>query len=377
MMGEISGAASLPVCRSGTAAGLRQPCNAPATGAFSNPVQRIMPVNEFVIAVVLQKIHSVLDDHGGNQAIHVFGIELCLFQLYFHRPRRINTLCISAFIEVRKTNLEFILKTKLHLMLILSLLSLATTPGLKAQTYTNLHLFAGYPNDGANPQGGLVLLGMTLYGTTEFEGSSGNGGANSGSGTVFAVNTDSMGFTNLYNFTTTTVTFYGSANSDGARSLSSLVLSGNTLYGTASAGGAFGKGTVFSVNIVNMGFTNLHNFTTTSGALSTNSDGANPQAGLILSGNTLYGTATGGGTNGNGTVFAITTAGPPFTTLFATLHSFTATSGTSNANGDGANPHSSLILSGNTLYGTASAGGSSGNGTVFAINTNGTGFTNI
>src|SRR5271156_2890769 len=29
-----------------------------------------MPVNEFVIAVVLQKIHVVLDDNGGNQAIH-------------------------------------------------------------------------------------------------------------------------------------------------------------------------------------------------------------------------------------------------------------------------------------------------------------------
>jgi hypothetical protein len=41
-----------------------------ANGALSNPVQRIMPVNEFVIAVVFQKIHAVLDDDGGNQAIH-------------------------------------------------------------------------------------------------------------------------------------------------------------------------------------------------------------------------------------------------------------------------------------------------------------------
>ena len=42
----------------------------PASGALSNPVQRIMPVNEFIIAVVLQKIHAVLDDDGGNQAAH-------------------------------------------------------------------------------------------------------------------------------------------------------------------------------------------------------------------------------------------------------------------------------------------------------------------
>ena len=48
-----------------------------------------------------------------------------------------------------------------------------------------------------------------------------------------------------------------------------------------------------------------------------------------------------------------------------------------NTNSDGANPYAGLILSGNTLYGTASDGGSSGNGTVFAVNTDGTGFTNL
>jgi uncharacterized repeat protein (TIGR03803 family) len=37
----------------------------------------------------------------------------------------------------------------------------------------------------------------------------------------------------------------------------------------------------------------------------TNSDGANPSAGLVLSGNTLYGTAENGGSGGNGTVFSL------------------------------------------------------------------------
>ena len=80
----------------------------------------------------------------------------------------------------------------------------------------------------------------------------------------------------------------------------------------------------------------------------TNSDGANPYAGLILSGNTLYGTACGGGSSGNGTVFAVNTDGTGFTNL----HSFThlVLPGT---NSDGANPYAGLILSGNTLYGTA------------------------
>ena len=40
----------------------------------------------------------------------------------------------------------------------------------------------------------------------------------------------------------------------------------------------------------------------------TNSDGANPYAGLILSGNTLYGTARYGGSSGDGTVFSISLA---------------------------------------------------------------------
>src|ERR1035437_5755881 len=66
-------------------------------------------------------------------------------------------------------------------------------------------------------------------------------------------------------------------------------------------------------------FTNLHSFRLLNN--STNSDGANPQAGLILSGNTLYGTASGGGSSGYGTVFAVNTDGMGFTNL----HSFTAT----------------------------------------------------
>ena len=62
-----------------------------------------------------------------------------------------------------------------------------------------------------------------------------------------------------------------------------------------------------------------------------NSDGAIPEAGLILSGNTLYGTTYWGGTNGNGTVFAVNTNGTGFTTLY----SFTATDPDYVTNSDG------------------------------------------
>ena len=115
---------------------------------------------------------------------------------------------------------------------------------------------------------------------------------------MFAVNTDGTGFTNLHSFTHCRGT-----NSDGANPDAGLILSGNTLYGTASDGGSSGNGTVFAVNTDGTGFTNLYSFTM---APCTNSDGAYPSGGLILSGNTLYGTASDGGSSGNGTVFSLT-----------------------------------------------------------------------
>src|SRR5678816_2496720 len=77
-------------------------------------------------------------------------------------------------------------------------------------------------------------------------------------------------------------------------------------------------------------FTTLHH-------LSFDSDGAYPQAGLVLSGNTLYGTAGSGGISGVGTIFALTINGTDFTTL----HSFSAGGHNSSdyyTNQDGAYP---------------------------------------
>ena len=219
--------------------------------------------------------------------------------------------------------------------------------------FTNLHSFAitdtnGFNIEGASPAGRLVLSGNTLYGTAAFGGSSGNG-------TVFAINTNSTGFATRYTFT---------GGSDGTDPTGNLILSGNLLYGTAVQGGSSGNGTAFSVNTNGAGITGLHGFTATD-TNGFNNDGTSPVAGLVLSGNMLYGTAAQGGTSGAGTVFAINTIGP----IFTNLHEFTFN--------DGVFPEADLILSGNTLYGTANGGGSSGDGTIFAINTDGTGFTNL
>jgi uncharacterized repeat protein (TIGR03803 family) len=206
--------------------------------------------------------------------------------------------------------------------------------------FTTLYTFT-HGSDGARPYAGVILSGNTLYGTTREGGSSSYG-------TVFKVNTDGTGFTNLHSFNPI-------GGGDGGLPVAGLVLSGNTLYGTANAGGSGGAGTVFAVHTDGTGYTNLYKFTG-------GSDGAYPEAGLILSGNTLYGTARLGGSSGNGTVFAVQTDGTGFTNLY----SFTATP-SYNTNSDGAYPYAGLILSGNTLYGTASSGGSAGQGTVFSL----------
>ena len=246
------------------------------------------------------------------------------------------------------------IKKLFFLPALMAALGLILTGRATAQTYVNLHVFTNYPTDGANPQAGLIVSGNTLYGTA-----SGGGNQTSLSGSVFKINTDGSGFTNFYFFPAVSEPNYPHTNSDGAFPEAGLVLSGKTLYGTASGGGTFGIGTVFRVNTDGSGFTNLHTFTN-------GTDGSVPEAGLVLSGNTLYGTASGNGGANYGTVFAMNTNGMGFTTL----HTFTNDT-------DGANPQAGLILSGGMLYGTTTAGASGGNGTVFAINTNGTGFTNL
>jgi uncharacterized repeat protein (TIGR03803 family) len=129
-----------------------------------------------------------------------------------------------------------------------------------------------------------------------------------------------------------------------------MVLSGNTLYGTTLLGGTTGSGTVFKINTDGGGFTTLYNF---NGA----SDGAQPYAGLVFSGGTLYGVTYAGGSSGQGTLFRVNTDG----TGFVTLHTFAG-------GADGANPRGDLVLGGNVLYGTTSKGGTSNFGTVFSFN---------
>ena len=248
--------------------------------------------------------------------------------------------------------------------------------------FTNLYIFSGLDRSqttnagGADLVGQLVLSGNQLYGTTEAGGFYGNG-------IIFALNTDGTGFTNLHNFAAYGVNGAGfTTNEDGGVPTSGLLLSGNRLYGTTSGGGTLGGGTVFAINTDGTGFTNLYNFTAFQNSSDTNTDGGGAKSALILSGNTLYGTAQSGGTGGNGTVYGVNTDGTGFTNLhnFPPLVRMTITPFLY-TNSDGATPHGALVLSAGRLYGTTFIGGTNTNGagrdsggTVFMVNTDGTGF---
>ncbi|HMP83827.1 MAG TPA: hypothetical protein PKA41_14100, partial [Verrucomicrobiota bacterium] len=210
--------------------------------------------------------------------------------------------------------------------------------------------------DGANPAAGLVLSGGLLYGTTL------NGGLR-GQGTAFYLSLDGNQFGAFRSFTN---------SPDVGNPMGEMDASGNGFFGTTFSGGVNGSGSVFAVQ-TNGVVTLLRSFTSVHPDTATNTGGASPSSRLVLTGNTLFGTTTAGGANGNGTIFSLTTNGA----AFSTLHNFTRLDAQTSTNTDGATPWGGLILSGDTLYGTASAGGAGGNGVVFSIRTNGGNFTTL
>jgi RHS repeat-associated protein len=204
---------------------------------------------------------------------------------------------------------------------------------------------SGCSGDGKNPLAGLVQdVAGNLYGTTY------DGGAND-VGTVFKVDTAGHE-TVLYSFCS------ASNCTDGEYPYAGLMqdAAGN-LYGTTAGGGASNNGTVFEVDIAGHE-TALYSFCSASNC----TDGAIPKAGLIQDamGN-LYGTTTGGGANGYGTVFKVESAGNE-TVLYSFCSAFSCE--------DGTIPLAGLTEdSTGNLYGTTLGGGANGFGTVFELAT--------
>jgi uncharacterized repeat protein (TIGR03803 family) len=179
-------------------------------------------------------------------------------------------------------------------------------------------------------------------------------------------------------------TVYQLTLDDGYSPFGGLLLASDArLYGTTSLGAATqanSTGTVFRLAPDGTGFTVLHRFQsfTSSNSIGNpvNADGANPEAELIEgSDGYLYGVARTGGPNGNGTVFKLGKDG----TGFAVLHAFGATTSPASAtlatNADGIGPVGALLQGADGyFYGTAARGGTTGNGTIFRIRFDGTAF---
>lgn len=246
-----------------------------------------------------------------------------------------------------------------RLLAVLALVAGLPAVSCPAQTFSLLHAFAPLVSstnaDGDFPYAQLARSGNVLYGTTF------NAGANS-NGTVFAVNVDGTSFTNLHVFSVRTGRLQ--TNSDGATPGSGVIVAGNRLYGTTGAAGPLHFGTVYALNTDGSSYTNLHVF-------GGNNDGNSTIGGLVLAGSRLYGNAQSGGTNGYGMIFGVNTDGSAYTNL----HSFASLVGGTNS--DGIQPLATLTIYGTNLFGTCSGGGAFGSGTVFRINTDGSGFTNL
>jgi uncharacterized repeat protein (TIGR03803 family) len=219
-------------------------------------------------------------------------------------------------------------------------------------TLTTLHSFDG--TDGGIPYAGLLQdTNGNLYGTTSEGGVVGGG-----DGTVFQI-TPSGTLMTLSSFDFT----------NGASPYAGLLQGTNgKLYGTTWQGGSGnldscsfdGCGTVFETTLSGATST-LYSFCVQSGC----PDGSGPQAGLVQATNgSLYGTTTAGGTNGYGTIFKITPSG-----TLTTLYSFCSQSSCP----DGKTPYAELIQATNgNLYGTTYYGGTNGYGTIFRITPSGT-----
>ena len=249
----------------------------------------------------------------------------------------------------------------------------ATADGSDVRTIYQISL----ADDGSSPQAGLTLGsdGM-LYGTTKF----GRAGEGTSAGTIFRVSQSGSGYTVLHRFEayTSSNADLNPKNSEGAYPESELTeATDGYLYGVATAGGAHGTGTIFRVSRDGTDFGVLHEFgpdtdTTTSGLVVTE-DGAAPFGQLVQAADgLLYGTTTVGGSSGRGTIFRLNVDG----TGFQVLKHFSATTNDATTglaeNADGAVPLAGLT-EGNDgfLYGVTSAGGTTGQGVLFAISPDG------
>lgn len=240
---------------------------------------------------------------------------------------------------------------------LLAILALMATAGRSASAGEKvLYSFRG-GNDGEYPDTDLIVdRAGNLYGTTVE-------GGDSGSGTVFMLAPSSQGWTE-----TVLYSFRGGA--DGSEPYGGVTLDGaGNLYGTTVVGGTGGTcvdsgcGVVFKLTRSGGTWTEtvIHNF------LGGN-DGYGPGAGVTLGRNgALYGMTPTGGANGVGVIYELK---PDQNGAWTeqVIHTFTG-------GADGATGSAGRLISdtAGNLYGVATVGGGNGDGTAFELAPTGSG----
>jgi uncharacterized repeat protein (TIGR03803 family) len=206
--------------------------------------------------------------------------------------------------------------------------------------YAVLHNFSGAGGEGINPEAPLIEgSDGAIYGTTWNSPGIGSGPI----GGVFRMATNG-GFSVPHSF--------GSIAGDGMKSNTGLAEgSDGAIYGETSSGGSSNVGTIFRVTKDGSSYSLLHQF-------GSSGDGQHPIGRLLRAWDqALYGTTSGGGSNGLGTVFRIDNSG----SNYAILHHF------GGGPADGASPSTLILGSDGILYGAATGGGAANSGVVFRL----------
>ena len=258
------------------------------------------------------------------------------------------------------------LRAPIFAFALLCALTLFPLRSAQAQTFTVLYNFTG-GQDGAHPWAGITIDGAgNLYGTGSYGGS---GNCMGGCGTVFKLSHRTSGwiFSPLYNF---------NGMPDGEYPEGRLIFGRDgRLYGTTGRGGVenqnrcIGCGIVFTLRppatfcrttICPWSEDVLYRFTGLD-------DGAEPSGDIVFDqqGN-LFGTTRYAGYFGGGVVYDLSPSGGDWT--LTVPYYFMAVS-------DGIYPYGGVVFdSSGNLYGTTQSGGSSGNGVVFQLSKQGSGW---
>jgi uncharacterized repeat protein (TIGR03803 family) len=195
-----------------------------------------------------------------------------------------------------------------------------------AHTLNTLFAFSFGGPDGQSPHGGMTFgPDGNLYGTT--------------ANTLFRLST-----------TTHVLTTLASFNSNTGGPPSDLYFAPNgDIYGTTEFGGFQNNGTIFRFSISTQTVTTIATFD--------GDNGSEPRAGFIADGSgILYGTTLRGGVGDGGTVFRF----DPATNEITTLAQF--------GGGTDTGPFGGVVIDPNgDLFGTASGNGDFGHGTVFEV----------